>query len=361
MSQSTRVGIIGGGWPGIAHARGYRAAGGFVVGAVADLIPERRHKLLTELGTGGAGKVKEYTDAKEVIADKDIDAVSICLPTHLHLELARAALKAGKHVVLESPPGLNAKEAKQISAAAAKAGKILAYSFQRRFGGAELAAKQAIDKGYAGEPYHAQATWMRTRGIPIGTGWYTDKSKSGGGALIDLGSHMLDVAWHLLGQPRPVSVYAVTHRRFRGLVSADLQYDVEDAAFAIVRFEGGKSLELGTSWSINQSPVRNGTSCRVYGAAGAVEVYTPRGPVLYRNFGPKGEAKETPLKQPKVVGYAALLRQFRECILGKGQAMMGGDEGIVLMQMLEALYRSAETGKSVEVRASKVAAGPEIV
>src|SRR5439155_10041827 len=140
---------------------------------------------------------------KELIADEEIDAVSICLPTHLHVETARAAMKAGKHVVIETPPGVNVREAKQLAAVAAKYDKLLAYAFQRRFGGAELASRQAIEKGYAGEPYHSRATWMRTRGVPIGTGWYTDRAKSGGGALLDIGSHMLDIAWHLLGQPRP--------------------------------------------------------------------------------------------------------------------------------------------------------------
>lgn len=349
--NTTRVGIIGGGWPGLAHARGYRAAGGFQVVAVADLIPQRREKLAME-----TTKARQYTDARELIADKEIDAVSICLPTHLHVATAQAALKAGKHVVVETPPALSATQAKRTATAAGKAGKVLAYAFQRRFGGAELAARQAIEKGYAGEPYHARATWMRTRGIPIGTGWYTDLEKSGGGALLDLGCHMLDIAWHLLGEPRPLSVYAVTQRRFRGLVPHDIPYEVDDAAFAIVRFDGGKTLELGTSWAINQAPAQNGTSCRVYGSDGAVEVYTPNGPMLYRHFDAKGHAKETALKQPKVVGHAAMLRQFRECILGKSQPLVGAEQGVLLMQMIEAMYKSAQDGKSVEVRT-----GPPVV
>jgi predicted dehydrogenase len=116
----------------------------------------------------------------------------------------------------------------------------------------------------------------------------------------------------------------------------------------LIRFEGGKSLELAVSWAINQSPAQNGTTCRVHGSTGAVEVYTPAGPVLHRGFDAKGGAKPTELKQPKVVGHAAMLRQFRECILGKATPMVGADQGIVLMQMIEALYRSAESGKSIQ-------------
>jgi predicted dehydrogenase len=351
--SSTRVGIIGAGWPGMAHARGYRAAGGFQVVAVADLIPERRQKLIAELGP----KTKEYADASELIVDKEIDAVSICLPTHLHVETARAALKRGKHVVVETPPGASARDAAKLAAYAAKAaGKLLAYAYQRRFGGAELAARQAIEKGYVGEPYHVRATWLRTRAVPIGTGWYTDRAKSGGGALLDLGSHMLDIGWYLLGQPRPVSVYAVTHRRFPHVTPRDLHHDVEDSSFAIVRFDGGKTLELASSWAMNQAPSQNGTTCRIYGSDGAVDVYTSRGPMLYRNFTSAGEAKETALKQPKVTGHAAMLRKFRECILGNAHPVMGPQQGLTLMQMIDALYKSAELGRSVEVKTTELGA-----
>jgi predicted dehydrogenase len=344
MSQGTKVGIIGGGWPGQAHARGYLEAGGFSIVAVADLIPDRREKLAVD-----SLKAKQYADAKELLADVEVEAVSICLPTPLHLPIALAAFKAKKHVLLETPPGISVKQSRQLAAAAVKAQKVLAYGFQRRFGGAELAAKQAIEKGYAGDAVHAKATWMRTRGIPIGTGWYTDRAQSGGGALMDLGSHMLDIGWHLLGQPRPVSVFAITRQQFADLSPKPESYTVEDSAFALVKFEGGKSLELAVSWAINQAPVQNGTTCRLHGSSGAVEVYTPTGPVLYRNFGPRGDAKATPLKQPKVAGHTAMARQFRECILGKAAPSMGAQQGIVLMQMIEALYRSAEGGKSVGI------------
>src|SRR5947207_2838978 len=182
--------------------------------------------------------------ARELIDDVDLDAVSVCLPNHLHAPMTIAALRAGKHVMCEKPPALSVAEARKMHKAATKAGRILLYSVQRRFGGHELAAKQAIAKGLAGDVYHARATWMRTRGIPMGTGWFTEKCRSGGGALIDIGVHMLDLAWYLLGQPKPISAYGVTHQKFRSIVATERTFDVEDAAFALLRFEGGKSLEL---------------------------------------------------------------------------------------------------------------------
>jgi predicted dehydrogenase len=327
------------------HSKGYAASGGWVVTAVADPIPQRRAALAV-----GWDKARQLTDADEVVRDPAVDAVSVCLPTHLHVATAAAALKAGKHVIIEPPPGLSAGEAKRLVTAAAKANRVLAYGFQRRFGAAELAAAQAIEKGYVGEAYHVRATWMRSRGTPAGTDhWYTDVARSGGGAMADLGLHMLDLAWHLLGRPTPTTVFAITHRRFADEGGPGVN-DVEDAGFALVKFDGGQSLELGVSWAMNQAPAQNGTTCRVYGSTGAAEVYTPAGPVLYRSAGKAQEMKGTPMKLPKVHGHAAMLRQFREAVQGRAKPAIDGEQGVVLMQMVEALYRSAESGRSVEVR-----------
>ena len=331
------------------HAKGYAAAGGFAVTAVADPIPHRRAAL-----AAGWDKARQVADADDLVRDPGVDVVSVCLPTHLHAATATAALKAGKHVIVEPPPGLSAAEAKRLVAAAGKAQRVVAYAFQRRFGGAELAAAQAVEKGYAGDAYHVRAAWMRTRGIPAGTGhWYTDVARSGGGALADQGLHMLDLGWHLLGRPTPLTVFAVTHQRFADQAPGGAVYDVEDAAVAIVKFDGHRSLELAASWAVNQAPGQNGTTCRVYGTAGGVDVYTPAGPVLYRPGGKGSEMKPTPLKQPKTVGHAAMLRQFREAVLGRATAAVDGEQGVVLMQMVEALYRSGQTGRSVDVRAAR--------
>jgi predicted dehydrogenase len=345
MAQAIRVGIAGAGWPGGAHAKGYKQSGGFQLAAVADLIPDRRKKLMAEHGA-----LKEYGDAKELIADKSIDAVSICLPTYLHAPMVLAALRAGKHVICEKPPALGAAEARRMEKAASKSGKVLLYAVQRRFGGAEQAAKQAIAKGYAGEVFHARAQWLRTRGVPVGTGWFPIKEKSGGGAMIDIGVHMLDLAWHLLGQPRPQSVFATTYQKFRDLAPQNINMDVEDSAFALLRFEGGKSLELSASWSFNQPPQQQGTLCRIYGDKGAVDVYSTGGSVIHRNFNDKGESKSTALPPPRVIGHAALMRHFRECILGKTTPLIGASDGVILMQMIDAIYESARVGKSVGVK-----------
>jgi predicted dehydrogenase len=341
-ADGIRVGIIGGGWPGRAHGRGYQASGGFRIAAVADLIPSRRRELMNEFKVA-----REYATWEELVADKELDAVSVCLPNHLHAAATIAALRAGKHVVCERPPALSAAEARRIDTAAVKEKKVVLYGMQRRFGGPEMAAKQAIVKEYAGKVYHARAVWTRTRAVPIGTGWFTDRAKSGGGALIDLGSVMLDLGWHLLGEPKPVSVYAATQRRIDLPVPEGVKMDVEESAFGMVRFDGGVTLELAVSWALNQSPGQNGVVCRVHGTEGAIDVYTSKGAVMHRGFDGKGQSKETPLKLPKLTGHGAMMRHFRECVLGKTGPVLGSSQGVTLMQMIDAMYRSAETGKSV--------------
>ena len=120
-----------------------------------------------------------------------------------------------------------------------------------------------------------------------------------------------------------------------------------------MRFEGDKSLELDVTWAINQPPRRQGTVCRLHADQGAIEVYTPHGPVLYRKFGAKGEANEAPLKTPKVIGYHAMMRNFRACIAGTSKPVFSAGDGVALMQMIEAIYKSAASGKSVEIRGGR--------
>ena len=165
-----------------------------------------------------------------------------------------------------------------------------------------------------------------------------------------MGMQMIDLAWKLLGKPRPASAYALFNQRFRGALPVDVKYDVEDAAFALLKFEGDKSLELSVSWAINQPPRDNGTKCQVYADNGALVVYSPQGPLLYRGFQPNGEARETPLKTPKVINYHAMMRHFKECIASGAAPAVGGNDGLGLMHILDAIYKSAESGRSVDIR-----------
>ncbi|MGN6505812.1 MAG: Gfo/Idh/MocA family protein [Tepidisphaeraceae bacterium] len=340
MSQSIRLAVVGAGATGRAHATA-AAGSGFKLTAVADSIPERLKALADALKAPATFDVADALFADTATA-ASFDAVCICLPTHLHVPVALAALKAGKHVLIEFPPAPTTKEAKTLLKAAEKANRVVLYSAVRRFGAAEQSAKQAIEKGYVGPIYHARATVLRTRGVPYGTGWYHDPEKTGGGAIIDLALPMIDLIDHLITPVKPASVYATAHSNLTRL-------PVEEAGSVLVKFDNGGSAEVSCAWAMNQPPSQAGTVCRLSGEAGSVDVYTPQGPVVYRGYDEKGNCRATPLKQPKIAGYSLLMRHFRDCILGNAKPLVGAAEGVHLMAMAEAIYKSVATGKAVEL------------
>ncbi|MBC7782949.1 MAG: Gfo/Idh/MocA family oxidoreductase [Burkholderiales bacterium] len=332
MSQGIRLAVLGAGATGRAHAAGAQAAGGFRLTA-ADLIPDRLTALAKQFDIANT-----VADAAAIVNDPAIDAVCICLPTHLHAPIAVAALKAGKHVLIEFPPAPSSRDAKLVARAAEKAGRTVLYSAARRFGAAEQSAKQAIEKGYLGKIYHTRISLLRTRGIPRGTGWYTNREQSGGGAIIDLGLPLVDLLSYLASPARLSSGLAVAHSRMGGI-------GVEEAGSMLLKFDDGATAELSVAWALNQPPGQAGTVFRISGETGAIDLYTGQGPVLFRAFDDKGVAKATPLKQPKVAGHTALLRHFKDCIAGKSTPICGAADGVALMECFEMIYKSIGTGK----------------
>ena len=205
MTRKLRVGIIGAGWPGQQHARAVQAGKRAIVQACGEQNAERA----AEFAKAFAPKTV-YADYADLLGDPEVDAVVICLPNYLHFPAALTALAAGKHVLCEKPPTMNSAEMKVLQQEAEKRGLIYFFSRQFRFTPAMRTAHELISREALGSIYFAEAVWVRSRGIPLGLGgWFTEKKRSGGGALIDLGIHALDSAWFLMGTPRPVSVTAV--------------------------------------------------------------------------------------------------------------------------------------------------------
>lgn len=153
-------------------------------------------------------KIKFYEDYKELLANPDVDAVSICVWNNQHAEISIAALNAGKHVLCEKPPAITVEQAEAMKQASIDNQKLLMIGFVRRFGSDVETAKDFIDMGVIGKIYYAKTACLRRRGNP--GGWFSDKSRSGGGPLIDLGVHMIDLARYLMGKPNPVTVSGST-------------------------------------------------------------------------------------------------------------------------------------------------------
>jgi predicted dehydrogenase len=317
--------------------------------ACADLDAKRRAEFQATYAPE-----KSFSDYHELLEDAALDAVMVCLPNFLHFPASLAALEAGKHVFCEKPPTLSAAEMKVLHDEAANRGLVYFFGRQFRFTPGMRAAKELIAAGRLGTIYHAHATWVRSRGIPQGIGgWFTEKKRSGGGALIDIGVHALDSAWYLMGTPRPISVSAQVYRNFEHLVS-DSVFDVEDAAFAFIRFDNGAVVHLETSWAGNlpddipqgQYFGRELNSSTVYGTRGTIRL---KPLTLFEDR--DGALETTPVDLPdETDSFELQLRNFVDAIRGRAAPVNDARQALQLMEMLDAIYASSALAREVPIR-----------
>jgi len=337
MSEKLRVGVIGTGFAGRAHMEGYKNAEEADLIAVCDLSKERVQEAAEKYGIP-----KVFTDYEEMLKMSELDAISVCLPNFMHMPVTVAGLEAGKHVLCEKPLAANAEQAAKMVEAAQKTGKTLAMSLNFRYEGRSLTMKKLIDSGALGDIYYAKTAMLRSNSIP--RGWFHVKEKSGGGPLLDLASHMLDVTWWLMGKPEPVSASGTTFSKLGvkgkgmgtwGVGFGDGPVDIEDLAVALIRFKDGKTLFVEVSWALNSPPVNY---CYLYG--------TEAGASLYPDF---EIYKEPTIQAPKIEPSKNRIKEFVRNILDGTEPLGAGRDGLVVMRMLDAIYKSAETGKEALV------------
>ncbi len=348
-----RVGVIGvGGIAEVAHLPGYRRAGA-EIRALCTRRPEVAALTAREYGLDAV-----YQDYRELLDRTDLDAVSVCVPTHLHAEVVLAALAAGKHVLCEKPPALDARDARRMRDAARKAGRLLTYAMSARFRAPARRLRQFAEAGHLGHIHAARTGWLRRRGNPAG--WFTDRSRSGGGALIDLGVHGLDLAWWIMGTPRPIAASGHTYSNFGNYESEDattpdpvmqrhLQhqekqvFDVEDSAFALVHFDNGAHLMLEASWALN-CEAENRYSL-YYGTKAGAELASE-----LRLFGElDGTLIDMQPQVPEANGYEAQMRHFIAAAEGREAPLVTPEQGVTLMSMIDAIYESARLGRQVRI------------
>lgn len=347
--RKVNLGIIGLGWPGQMHAQALRTIGLANLYGGADIDDERRVAFEKEYSPE-----KSFGDYHDLLQDRHVDGVIICLPNFLHFPASLAAIEADKHVLCEKPPTMNAAEMKVLRDEAMKRKLVYSFSRQFRFTPAMRAAKAVVEEGRLGKIYHAKATFVRSRGIPVGVGdWFTEKKRSGGGALIDIGIHALDTVWYLMGTPRPVSVTAQVFQNFAHLVKAPV-FDVEDAAYAFIRFENDAIVQLETSWAGNLTadiPPRKYfgqelINSVVYGTKASVQL-NPL--TLFEDR--QGELVTVPLdvKEDEPGGFELQLRNFVDSINGKSAPINNADQAVALMEMIDAIYASSSLGREVPI------------
>lgn len=347
-----RVGIIGNG--GICkgcHVEEYLNDDRLEVAAVCDIIKERAEFLKDNYFPDA----DVYTDYKELLKDKTIDSVDICTPNYLHSIIAVAAFEAGKDVFCEKPDAINVSEAERMKAAADKAGKTLMVMRNNRYVDASVFLKKFIDKGGMGDIYCGRCAWQRRRGIPGKGGWFTTKAQSGGGPLIDLGVHMIDLAIWLMGNPKPVAVSGNTYRKFADSdisdsVNSDFGdkkengiFDVEDLAMGMIRFDNGALLQIEFSWASNIKTERRfvelrGTKAGCKWEEGQAEIYSEQDGQLVNIEAPGCDNEH---------GHYNNLRHFYDVVIDEAKPNFTPQQGIDMIKILCAVYKSAETGREV--------------
>lgn len=359
--MSIKIGVIGAGGMAAHHIAGFRK-GGADVTAIADVNEASAKKTAERLG------VPATFGSVEALLKSGIDAVSVITPNKFHKPLALQALAAGKHVFCEKPPALNATEAKAMEAAAAKAKKTLMFNFNNRARPESYAMREYIKDGAVGKINSAQALWIRRTGIPGFGGWFTTKALSGGGPVIDL-LHMIDLALHFMGYPEPQHVLAATFSDFIGDKGfkgpwgipdvANGVTDVEAAAHGFISFKGGAVLFVRNSWAeLNkgeevsvtfQGTKAGGTVKRTFGRDGLDETCTDICELYTQEHG-RSVNRSIITDQDTSMGRVRSAANFIATIEGKEAPLNTPDEAVKLMQIIDAMYASANSGKPVAIK-----------
>lgn len=346
-----KIGIIGVGNISNSHIGGYLANPNVELTAFCDINEQR----LKEKGEK-YGVTHLYTDVEEMVKAEKLDAVSVCTWNCAHAKCSIAALNAGIHVLCEKPMAMNAKEAEEMMAAAEKSGKLLMVGFVRRYGNDMDILRDFIHADFFGDFYYAKAVYIRRNGNP--GGWFSDKSRSGGGPLIDLGVHVVDFVRYAMGNPKPVSVYGATFQKLgnRSHLKATDAYrsadrtendicDVEDLATALIRFDNGAVLNLEASFTLNVDDDRG--IIELFGEKGGAKI----DPELKLYSEANGYMTDIALKAKTALDFGGLFQKeidhYVDCLLGKTECRSPAQDGYEMMRILDAAYESAKTGHEV--------------
>ena len=350
MPERLRCAVIGTGGFGIDHLNSLLHCPRATAVAIAEINPERLKEAADRFKISRA-----YADYHDVLDQPDIDAVTIAVPNHLHARVAIDALQARKHVLLEKPMAMNAKEAAKIIETAKKMRRVLMVAQNFRFNRHTQVAKAIVERGDLGEVYHARCFWLRRSGIPRIGSWFTRKQFSGGGCTADIGVHMLDTCLHLLGEFEVRTVSAQTFARFgpRGLGETDWgkseidpkkPFDVDDYSVALIKLKSGRSVVLEASWAGHHAPDAREYGVDLLGTNAGLSLYPAR---LFR---PGTSGFETiNLSLPIVPHTEDRIQHFVQCALEGKKPLVAPEESFAVQQLLDAIYTSAGSGKEVKL------------
>lgn len=350
--EKVKVGVIGAGSISEMHFESYKNNSDVDIYAICDLNEQRAQEKAEIYGAE-----KYYSNYQDLLDNPEVDAVSICTWNNSHAEISIAALNSGKHVLVEKPLCKTVEEARAIEKAAKEnEGKVIQVGFVRRFGTNTKVLKSFIESGDLGGIYYAKASCLRVLGNP--GGWFSDKERSGGGPLIDLGVHIIDLCWYLMGKPKVKSVSGntynklgnranVTNKSFYKAADYDPEKNtVEDLANAMIRFENGASLVVDTSYALHAK--EESINVNIFGDKGgaeiepALQIFTEKNNTML-NATPQIDT----LTFDFVKGFQDEINHFVSCVNGETETISPVEDGVEIMKILAGVYESSEKGAEV--------------
>ena len=340
---SVRVGVIGLGM-GRDHVINYLQAPNCELVAVCDKDPNRLEALGNEFGIP-----TRYSSYEQMLDDDRIDAVSIVLPNFLHRRVAVEALQAGKHVLCEKPMALNAVEAAEMRDRAARSKRIFMMHFNFRFHHQSQWLYHRVQEGRLGDIYYVKTGWIRRRGIPGLGGWFTTKAHSGGGPLIDLAVHRIDLVLWLLGYPKVRAVSGQTFAKIAPQIAEkeNATFDVEDLATAMIRLENDVTIQLEASWALN-TPEWEYWYTDLFGTHGGGELRrNNEGHSWARVVEDRDGHWHEEWHDGSPVATETAQSHFVRCILEGKEPMATADHGLTVMRILDAIYESADSSREI--------------
>ncbi len=366
--EKVRIAIVGCG--GIANQKHMPSLAKFPeraeMVAFCDIIPERAEKAAKQYGVEGA---KVYTDYKEMLADTsiNIDVVHVCTPNVAHCPITVAAFEAGKHVMCEKPMAHNTEDAQKMIDAWKKSGKKFTIGYQNRFRDDTQTLHASCENGELGEVYMAKAHALRRRAVPT-WGVFPNKALQGGGPLIDIGTHALDITLWMMDNYEPVSVSGQVFYKLgrdehgpEGNVFGPWDpetFEVEDSAFGFIKMKNGASIFLEASWALNVLKSME-ASTTLFGTKAGAEIHhggSYANDELIYNEVVHGQLMEKTISPAGKVDFfeggaaAEAVReqdQWLDAIINDHDPLVKPEQAFVVTQILDAIYKSAETGKEI--------------
>ena len=355
MARLIKVGIIGcGGIANGKHMPSLKKVQDCEMVAFCDIVEERAQKAAKAFGTADA---KVYTDYKELLKDPAIEVVHVCTPNRSHSFITVDALHAGKHVMCEKPMAINAAEAQKMLDAAKETGKKLTIGYQNRFRDDSLYLKREADEGTFGDIYYAKATALRRRAVPT-WGVFLNEYEQGGGPLIDIGTHALDLTLWTMNNYKPKYCLGTAYHKLNNDTEQGNmwgnwdpeKFTVEDSAFGFVVIENGATVFLESAWALNTLDVREAVTTVCGTKAGGdmqdgVRINGIRGGrqyVLRPNFEAGGVAFNDGAKSESAADREE--RLWIEAVRNDTEALTKPEQAFCVTRILEGIYTSAKTG-----------------